>query len=225
MKTFLLKVKHFFKRNIYPITVTLCTALVLGIIAVSAYSSIKSSNNEVMVNTNVPEDTGGNVNSGDDDGENDKSDENGENDEPASSGQVIIFNLPFENATISKEYSEDTLLYDATSKYWQTHQGLDFSCAEGQEIVAVYSGTIEKIESSMMYGTVIYLKVSDELTVVYKGLSGTVKVAEGDSIQAGQVIGTATTSLFEQADGVHIHLELYKNGTLIDPTDYFSFDK
>ena len=41
MKSFFLKVKHFFKRNIYPITVSVCTVLILGIVSVSAYNSIK----------------------------------------------------------------------------------------------------------------------------------------------------------------------------------------
>ena len=53
MRTFLLKAKHFFKRNIYPITVTVCTVLVLGIISVSAYTSIKKSN-DVVTQTNKP---------------------------------------------------------------------------------------------------------------------------------------------------------------------------
>ena len=47
MKSFLLKAKQFFKRNIYPITVSLCTVLVLTIISVSAYSAINESNNVI----------------------------------------------------------------------------------------------------------------------------------------------------------------------------------
>ena len=51
MRTFLLKAKHFFRRNIYPITITVCTVLVLGIITISAYNSLKTSN-EVVTQTN-----------------------------------------------------------------------------------------------------------------------------------------------------------------------------
>ena len=49
MKSFLLKAKHFFKRNIYPITVTLCTALMIAIIAISAYTSIQASNEQQTI--------------------------------------------------------------------------------------------------------------------------------------------------------------------------------
>ena len=84
---------------------------------------------------------------------------------------------------------------------------------------------IEKIENSMMNGTTIYLKVSDELTVVYKGLSMEVFVKEGDKVTKGVAIGTVTSFLAEKADGVHLHLELLKQGKLIDPTEYFAFNK
>ena len=218
MKTFLLKAKHFFKRNIYPITVTACTALVLGIIAVSAYSSIKASNEEIQVNTPPIED-GTHISDGDDKKPNE------DDTTHTSNPEVIIFDLPFENAKITKEYAEDTLLKDNTTGVWCTHQGLDFACNEKQEIKAIFDGTVSKVENSMMNGTVVYVKITDELTVVYKGLSSDVKVQEGDTVKKGQVIGTATTMLAEKADGVHLHLELLKKQELTDPTEYFSTSK
>lgn len=217
MKSFLLKAKHFFKRNIYPITVSFCTVLVLGIITISAYSSIKNNNEVIDTNQSAPApDVSENVD--DKDGKEEES-------QPTTSTETIIFDLPFKDASISKEYTDSSLLYDATTKLWCTHQGLDFACTEGQEVVAVYDGKITKIESSMMNGTVVYIKVSDNLTVVYKGLSAEINVKEGDEVKKGQVIGKITTFLAEKADGIHLHLELLKDEKLIDPTEYFSFNK
>lgn len=218
MKSFLLKAKHYFKRNIYPITVSLCTVLVLGIITISAYTAIKSSSQVVDTNqvTQNPENPDNVVDSGTNEG--DKS-------EQTNSNTTIIFDLPFENATISKEYTDSKLLYDATTKLWCTHQGLDFACTEGQEVVAVYDGKVTKVENSMMNGTVVYLKVSDNLTVVYKGLASDVNVKEGDEIKKGTKLGKITSFLTEKADGIHLHLEVLKQDKLVDPTEYFSFNK
>lgn len=223
MKVFLLKVKHFFKRNIYPITVSLCTVLILGIVSVSAYNSLKKSYDEPNTNieTSKPDrdeiiDTG---TSGD------EKEEKPETVKPTVSTEPIIFDLPFAGAMISKQYTDSSLIYDNTTKLWCTHQGIDFSCEEGKSVVAVYTGKIEKIENSMMNGTTVYLKVSDELTVVYKGLSSSLHVKEGDKVEKGKVIGTVTSFLAEKADGVHLHLELLKKNKLIDPTEYFSFNK
>lgn len=215
MKTFFYKVKHFFKRNIYPITVSLCTVLVLGIIAISAYTSIKNSNQ--VVDTNVPQDNVNNV----DDGEEKKPDAS----TPSGSEDVVIFELPFDGATVSKQYCENALLYDKTTTYWETHQGLDFACTAGTVARAVYDGEIIKIDNSMMNSTIVYLKVSDNLVAVYKGLSSELKVKEGDKVKKGQELGQITGFLTEYADGVHLHLELMKGDILIDPTDYFSFNK
>ena len=211
MKTFLFKAKHFIKRNIYPITVSLCTVLVLSIITISAYSSISSSQNgsqyEPTIDVNKP------ITGGD------------ETIKPTVSPTAIIFDLPFAGAVVSKEYTDSSLLYDETTKLWCTHQGLDFACAEGQEVVSVYDGTIIKVENSMMNGTTVYLKVSDELTVVYKGLDSELSIKEGDSVKKGVVIGKVVSFLAEKADGVHLHLELLKTDKLADPTEYFSFNK
>ena len=70
-----------------------------------------------------------------------------------------------------------------------------------------------------------YIKITDDLVVVYKGLSSDIAVKEGDTVKKGQEIGKATSMLTEKADGVHLHLELLEKNKLVDPTDYFSFSK
>ena len=218
MRTFLLKAKHFFKRNIYPITVSICTVLILTIVTVSAYNSIRESENVVESDTTIEDvvvDTGAG----------DEKEDSSETIKPTVSADPIIFDLPFEKAEVTKQFADKSLLYDNTTKYWRTHQALDFACIEGTKVVAVYAGTVEKVENSMMYGTVVYLKISNELTVVYKGLTSNISVKEGDKLVKGAVIGTVTSFLAEKADGVHLHLELLKNGVLINPNEYFSFNK
>lgn len=221
MKTFLLKAKHFFRRNIYPITLTACAVLVLGIITISAYASIKESNQEIT-QTNNP--TISETDSGQNSSDNVTDTGAGTNPTPKPENPVvkkIEFDLPFDNAAVQKDYTDSSVVYDATTNLWCTHQGIDYSAIEGQEIKSVCDGTITKIENTMMYGTIIYLKVSDELTVVFKGLSNNLQVKEGDSIKRGQVIGKVTSFLAEKADGIHLHLELLKNGKLANPNEYF----
>lgn len=224
MKSFLLKAKHFFKRNIYPITVSCCTVLILAIVTVSAYNSIKEESvmPDVNIETSKPADD---IIIDTDAGNKDEENKKPENVKPTVSNDPIVFELPFTGATITKKFADTSLLYDNTTKYWRTHQGLDFACSEGTQVFAVYAGTVEKIENSMMNGTTVYLKISDELVVIYKGLSANISVKEGDKLAKGAAIGTITSFLAEKADGVHLHLELMKKDVLIDPTEYFTFNK
>ena len=216
MKTFLLKMKYFCKRNIYPITVSFCTVLILSIITLSAYTSIKNSNSGLEQTNSVISDEQP-VNNISDGEENVP--------EPVKDETQIIFERPFVGASITKEFADTSLLYDKTTKLWCTHQGIDLACEEGTAVKAVYDGTISKIESSMMNGTVVYLKINENLTVVYKGLSSDVSIKEGDSVKKGSQIGKVTSFLAEKADGIHLHLELLEKEKLVDPTKYFSFNK
>ncbi len=227
MRTFLLKAKHFFKRNIYPITVTMCTVLVLSIITIAAYTSIKNSNEQIApTNTPTVSDNQPTVDKVEDEEKPNKPVTPPKDEEPSKPVVVsIIFDLPFEGAVVSKNYTDNKLVYDATTDLWCTHQAIDFACNEGQKIKSVYDGTITKIESSMMYGTVVYLKVSNEITVVFKGLASNPNVKEGDQVKKGDVLGVVTSFLAEKADGVHLHLEVLKKDKLSDPNEYFAFNK
>ena len=147
MRAFLLKVKHFFKRNIYPITVSLCTVLILGVVSVSVYNSVKKTDDLPVNNIETSKPAGDDIV----DTGNDESSkvENKEPVKPTVSAEPIIFDLPFVGAVVSKQYTDSSLLYDNTTKLWCTHQGLDFSCEEGQKVVAVYAGKIEKIDQNI----------------------------------------------------------------------------
>ena len=126
MRTFLLKATHFFKRNIYPITVTMCTVLVLGIITVSAYSSIKKGN-EVVTQTNNPviSDNEEPADKTEDNTETGGSGDNNKEPEPSRPVVVnLVFDLPFENAKVLKDYTDSSLVYDETTKLWCTHQAI-----------------------------------------------------------------------------------------------------
>ncbi len=144
--------------------------------------------------------------------------------EQTGSQSTIVFVNPVENGTVQKEYADDKLLEDKTSGYWQTHQGIDYSAPAGSKIYAVCDGTIESIKNDMMDGTVITLKISDDIKVVYKSLSEEVVVKEGDTVKAGDQIAVIGTNMTEKADGVHLHLEMYENGVLVNPSGYFSED-
>ncbi len=199
-KRFLRRTQVFFKRNALALLISATTVLTVGVVALSAYFSVQSTNKEGV----VPE-------------------QNIEVNTPVSSSDPVVFVNPLETVNISKEYSDDQLLEDKTTGIWQTHQAIDFSANEGDSVYAVYAGTIENVESSMMDGTVITLKISDTLKVVYKSLASNALVSVGDTVTTGQEIGTAGTSVTEKAEGIHIHLEVYENDKLIDPNNYFSF--
>jgi len=190
-KMIMLKIKRFFKRNAYGFAVGTCAVVALVAITLVAVFS-SASQNEVPIK---PIET--------------------------VTPTAIVFTSPIEGAEITKEFANDKLLEDKTTGYWQTHSGIDISASEGTSVLAVFDGTIESVENSMMEGTIITIKHSDSLKSVYKCLSdNNVSFKAGDSVKRGEKIGEVGASLKEKEDGTHLHLEVYENGKAIDPTTY-----
>ena len=195
------KIQYFFKKNAYALSVTACVVLAITMISLTVANYMDNTYPVEVIDVWVPED---------------------EVVVPTYSDDVIIFTLPIADGKISKEYAEDHLLEDKTTGYWQTHQAVDFIAAEGTKVLAVYDGTVESINESMMDGVVITINHGGGLKSVYKCLATNTLVCEGDRVVKGQEIGTVSSNLTEKADGIHLHYELYENDKLIDPTPYFS---
>ena len=86
-----------------------------------------------------------------------------------------------------------------------------------QYVMKIFDGTIEKVENSMMDGTIVTLKINDNLRVVYKSLSESY-VETGDKVKAGAKLRKVGTNVTEKAEGVHLHLEVKEKDKLVDPT-------
>lgn len=103
----------------------------------------------------------------------------------------------------------------------RTHKGVDYVAEVGQDIKAVMSGRITKV--GYPYGNDLsyrYVEISNDDTG-YRIRQFYVKpcVINDDWVSQGDVIGVAQC-LDRRYAGIteHVHLEIYKNGVLVDPT-------
>ncbi len=115
-------------------------------------------------------------------------------------------------------YSGDELVYQATFGDWRTHDGTDYTASIGARVYAITDGTVEDVYTDGLYGTCVTLSHADGLQSTYKGLGEKVKVSAGQSVKAGDVLGTVDdTNLAEAAQEAHLHVEVTQNGQRIDP--------
>ena len=49
-----------------------------------------------------------------------------------------------------------------------------------------------------------------------------IKVKVGDTVKQGDVIARAGQSLLNEKAGTHVHFEIRKDGTAVDPSSYFN---
>ena len=68
-------------------------------------------------------------------------------------------------------FAADHLAYNATTRDWRTHEGLDLAAALGDPVCAAADGTVYTIYEDERYGTTVVLRHSGGFTTHYANLS------------------------------------------------------
>ena len=125
------------------------------------------------------------------------------------------------SGTVVQDYAMDHLTYNATTQDWRVHNGVDLAAPLGQAVKAARSGTVTAVYEDELMGTTVVVQHADGYTSHYCNLAETAAVAAGETVKAGQVIGTVgATALIEVAEEPHLHFEVYHNGEPVDPAGF-----
>lgn len=139
------------------------------------------------------------------------------------SGSGPVF--PVEGGRVILDYSGNGLVYSKTLDQYVIHEGVDISAPIDTPVMAVSDGEVSRIYNDDKLGITIVLTHEDGYVTRYSSLSTDRMVKEGDAVKAGQVISSVgITALFESLDSPHLHLEVWRNGEIIDPSKYISLD-
>ncbi len=132
--------------------------------------------------------------------------------------ESALFVLPLSNRVLAP-FSE-TPVYSETMADYRPHSGIDFAGEEGQAVRALADGTVIAVAKDALWGTSLTLSHGGDILSVYRGIDPT--VSEGDTVAVGDEIGFVDTAPCEKALGAHLHLELYRGETAVDPTTLLS---
>ena len=140
------------------------------------------------------------------------------------SNSQFVYPVKSPNATLSTPYSMDALVYSVTLDQYMTHCGVDICAPEDTQVVAIGEGTVTAVYQDDRYGTSIEVTHPDKLISIYSNLSTSEMVEIGDVVTKGQIIGgVGSTALFESSEPAHLHFEMIKNGSYVNPAEYISF--
>ena len=122
---------------------------------------------------------------------------------------------------IIKHYGKEKLIYSETLKEWTTHLGIDIKADKTAVVKASADGTVKSIKNDPRYGLTVVLEHQSGFTSVYANLLTAEFVAQGETVKAGQTLGTVGNSAtFEILDDSHLHFEILKDGNNVDPEMY-----
>ena len=108
-----------------------------------------------------------------------------------------------------------------TFNFEENHFAIDIAADIGTPVKSILDGKILFSEWSVDTGHVIIVDHGDNIVSVYKHNSKSLKV-QNDFVQAGEVIAYSGNQ-GSLSSGPHLHFELWKNGTPIDPEPLLNF--
>ena len=120
-------------------------------------------------------------------------------------------------------YALDMLCYNETTRDWRTHDGVDFAAQAGADVLAAADGTVYSVYEDDRMGVTVVLTHQGGYTTTYSALAEQVAVQAGDTVTAGQTIGTVgNTALMENAIGDHLHFAVSCGGESLDPMEFLT---
>ena len=133
------------------------------------------------------------------------------------------FNLTINELVIENKMFFSPIKGDITQtfNFEENHFGIDIAADIGTPVKSILDGKILFSEWSVDTGHVIIVDHGDNIVSVYKHNSKSLK-KQNDFVQAGEVIAYSGNQ-GSLSSGPHLHFELWKNGTPIDPEPLLNF--
>jgi len=155
------------------------------------------------------------------------------NDEPALEVNTSLenFTMPVEdvdNAVVKMQFydnnsdkAEQEAALVVYNNQYHPNTGIDIADKEGKEfdVVASLSGEVTMVKEDSLLGNVIEIEHDNGIVTQYQSIKN-MKVKAGDTVKQGDQIATAGTSQFNEKAGIHVHFEIRKDGTPVNPLDY-----
>jgi murein DD-endopeptidase MepM/ murein hydrolase activator NlpD len=99
----------------------------------------------------------------------------------------------------------------------ELHKGIDIAAKEGTEIVAVAGGVITWSDRRFGYGNMVEINHGNGYSTRY-GHCSSLLVKEGEAVKKGQVVALMGST--GRSTGPHVHFEVLKEGTQVNPLDF-----
>ncbi|MBQ7341313.1 MAG: M23 family metallopeptidase [Oscillospiraceae bacterium] len=142
--------------------------------------------------------------------------------EPKPTEKSLKTAAPVAGETVA-EYAMDCLSYNATTRDWRVHNGIDIAAEAGTPVMAAAAGEVYTVYDDDTMGKTVVIRHAGGYTTRYASLGDDVAVEPGKTVALGEKIGTVGQSaLMETALGDHLHFSVTLNDKTIDPAKFLA---
>ena len=133
--------------------------------------------------------------------------------------QVVPEGSPVQDGWISSYYGDRP---DPFTGFTEFHKGLDIAAPAGTRVEAVAAGLVTWAGPSSGYGNMVQIDHGNGLATRYCH-NEKLLVTVGDLVHKGQVIALVGST--GRSTGPHLHFEVLKNGTEVNPLPYVGAER
>lgn len=136
---------------------------------------------------------------------------------PYSDGNISLLQSFYDSNDTKENQEKSLILYE--NMYLQ-NSGADYGKEEVFEVLSIYPGTVLDVTEDNILGKIVEIQHSNNIIASYQCLSD-VKVKKDDVVVLGDVIGNSGTCNISKNLGNHLHLEVSKDGKMVNPETIF----
>jgi murein DD-endopeptidase MepM/ murein hydrolase activator NlpD len=134
-------------------------------------------------------------------------------DEKGQSVRKSLMRTPIDGARLTSGFGKRK---HPVLGYTKMHRGVDFGARTGTPIMAAGNGVVEFAARNGGYGNYVRIRHNNSYKTAYAHMSKYGKgIRKGTQVKQGQIIGYVGTT--GRSTGPHLHYEVHKNGTQINP--------
>lgn len=116
-----------------------------------------------------------------------------------------------------KDQRNSIIYYENT---YMQNSGIDYTADKKFDVLASLKGEVVNVENSELLGYIVEIKHDNNVVTSYQSLS-TTSLKKGDQVTRGQIIGQSGKSKINSDLGNHLHFEMFKNGQVVNPENYY----
>jgi len=133
--------------------------------------------------------------------------------------QVYPEGRPVQDGWISSYFGRRA---DPFTGYSAVHKGLDFAGPEGTKVTSVAAGLVTYAGERSGYGEMVEINHGNGLATRYCH-NEKILVKQGDMVRKGQEVALMGST--GRSTGPHLHFEVLRNGTQVDPLRFIGEDR
>lgn len=137
-----------------------------------------------------------------------------------SFNETSVLAWPVKGDIILKYSMDSTILFKSLGVY-KCNPAISIAADEGTNVGVAADGIVKSVENSEETGITVCIEIGGGYETTY-GLLEDVVVKTGDTVTAGQLLGTVSApTAYYSEEGSNLYFKLTKDGAAVDPSDYF----